>query len=130
MAANRALYLQRSGGTFRDVMAVRMVIEPEIAAEATAHHRHDAMALAAVSPEPDEDAPADRLVAEAADFYDLVATSTGNGLFEGVLLALHRITEPLACGLEYSPERRSELVESHAAVAAAIAGVTATRSGR
>jgi DNA-binding FadR family transcriptional regulator len=37
MAANLALHLQRSEGRLRDVMAVRRVFEPEIAAYAASH---------------------------------------------------------------------------------------------
>ncbi len=118
MASNVALYLQRAGGTLREVMAVRLVLEPEIAAIAAVRRRGEAaVTLAAIAP----GATVEGVVAAAADFHDMVAASTGNALFEALLLALHRITEPLARRLDYGPTRRAELLSAHRAVAEAIA---------
>lgn len=121
MAANLALYLQLSGGTFRDVMAVRQVIEPEIAAYAAAHAPEVATELAWLADRDDHHDGVDGFVATAADFHDAVAVCTGNPLFEAILRALHRISEPVAQRIDYSGERRAQLHESHRAIAAAIA---------
>lgn len=121
MASNLALYLQRSSGTFRDVMAVRQVIEPEIAAYAAQHRRELGPELTALADGHDARTEPGGFVAGAADFHDAVAKCTGNPLFEAILVALHQITEPVAQGIHYSAARKAQLYDSHRAVAAAIA---------
>ena len=123
LAETVALHLQLHGGTFRDVMNARLVIEPAIAG-AAAEHRDEQTAhqLKHIVTEAHHDSiNSDRTVAAGAQFHDVVAAGTGNPFFEGLLLALHRITEPFAARLPYEGDRRERLLEDHRAIADAIA---------
>lgn len=122
LAANIALHLQLSGGTFRDIMDARMVIEPAIAGAAAERSDPElAERLMAVVDRCGEGAGHDGLIAGAADFHDLVAEGSGNPFFIYLMQAFHRITEPFALRLSYEGERRDRLVAHHAAIAEAIA---------
>lgn len=122
MAANIALLLQRTDGSFRSVMEARVLIEPAIAA-LSALNRTDGLvaALRASVMEHAEhrEAPT-RLVTDAGDFHDLVARSTGNPLFEVLLLSLHRITEPYMQQLSYDDARKAQLIATHKDIVDAI----------
>lgn len=123
LAANLSLYLQLNGSTFRDVMNARLLIEPAIAGAAA--EQSDGSVLAALRAVLDhsEDPAADRatLVGDSANFHDIVAAGSDNSLFEYLMLALHRITEPFAQRLPYIGDRRERLVRHHEAIADAIA---------
>jgi DNA-binding FadR family transcriptional regulator len=121
LAANIGLHLQLSGATFRDVMRARLVIEPSIAAAAAEHGAGPALdALRETVDHSHAAANSHRLVAESANFHDLVAASSANPFFEYLLLALHRITEPFAQRLRYTGERRERLLEQHEEIIRAI----------
>lgn len=115
MSSNLALLLQRTDGSFRSVMEARSLIEPPIAAH-SALNRTDELVAALRAAVDDHtvwaEAP-DRFVSDAGDFHDLVARSTGNPLFEALLLALHRITEPFMQQLTYDEDRRDQLMATH-----------------
>lgn len=115
LAANIALHLQLSGATFRDMCNARLVIEPHIAAAAAIEGRADTIRdlEATIALGHDDTVDRDRLVAESANFHDLVAASSDNPFFEYLLLALHRITEPFARRLPYQGDRRSRLIRHH-----------------
>ena len=122
LAANMALHLQLSGGTFRDIMNARLVIEPAIAGEAATHGDEDTLkALRLIVDRGQAKPDRETLVGQSGDFHDVVAAGSGNPFFEYLLLALHRITEPFAQRLPYVGERRERLVGHHAQIADAIA---------
>jgi GntR family transcriptional repressor for pyruvate dehydrogenase complex len=121
LATNIGLHLQLSGATFGDVMRARLVIEPSIAAAAASLGAGPALdALREVIEHSHDATNSVRLVAESANFHDLVAASSANPFFEYLLLALHRITEPFAQRLPYIGERRERLIRHHEQIIRAI----------
>ena len=122
LASNMALHLQLSGSTFRDIMSARLVIEPHRAAAAANSRPPDTVQAVrgAVEGSQGESVSQMKLVAESANFHDLVAASSGNQFFEYLMRALHRITEPFALRLPYEGPRRERLIECHEEIATAI----------
>ncbi len=122
MAANIALLLQLSGATFRAVIDARLVLEPQIAAEAARAADRSVVAELRASLDASRRYRYDhrRLVSESARFHDLVAASSSNPLFEHLLKALHFITEPFAQELDYAGTRPDRLLRAHERIVVAL----------
>lgn len=122
LASTIALLLQLSDAPFRDIVEVRLVLEPAMAGQAA--RRIDPEHLAEIKATIDTMAAGiddvDVFLAENEKFHDLIAWSTGNHLFGYLVESLHWITDGTALGVDYPVERRQHVLKAHTRIYDAI----------
>ncbi len=126
MSSSMSLLLQRTGGTFQDIMNTRRFLEPEIAALA-AGHCHDSLLVDLLTPIKESannlmkhSSDEKKLVACGDEFHDLVARASGDRIAQVLQVALRKLTVPFVMRLPYTKDRVTKLCASHIAVADAI----------
>jgi len=122
LASTIALLLQLSDAPFRDIVEVRLVLEPSMASQAARRidpeHLDEIKVTLDAMAENLEDL--DIFLAENEKFHDLIAWSTGNHLFGYLVESLHWITDGTALGVEYPLERRQHVLKAHTRIYEAI----------
>jgi GntR family transcriptional regulator, transcriptional repressor for pyruvate dehydrogenase complex len=121
LASVLGLLLALSRTQFRDVVVIREVLEPAMAARAATEASSavltamrdsiEAMAVAGS----DED-----FLDENRRFHDLVAEGADNQVFKFFNTSLHALIDGAVMGIRYSPARRLAVIEAHIAVVEAL----------
>ncbi|WP_433502434.1 FadR/GntR family transcriptional regulator [Pseudonocardia halophobica] len=122
LAGVLGLFLQLRTVSFRSVIQVREILEPELAALAA--NGTDAAAAAEIADSitgmraflDDEE----NFLAENDRFHLAVAAAAGNELFELLISSLHLITDGMPLGVSYPPRRRAAVLGAHEAIHAAL----------
>jgi DNA-binding FadR family transcriptional regulator len=122
LANSLAPLLQVARTPFRAIVEARMLLEPQMAAQAAARATPEQIESIAQSVSSMEDRLDDigNFLRENARFHDLVAASSGNAVFRYVLTSLHWITDGTPLGVEYDEGRRKAVTEAHARIYRAI----------
>src|SRR3954452_16253155 len=111
------------GATLRDVYAVRVALEPLVAARAAGHAAPEQVdelkaSVAALAEVVTREAG---VVIENQRFHRLLAEASGNPVMVGFSLALLTIFDGYAMGTHYELEVRREIARAHAAIVDSIA---------
>lgn len=122
LASTIALLLQLSDAPFRDILEVRMVLEPAMARQASGRMQPEfldgiRLTLDTMAENIDD---LDAFLAENERFHELIAWCSGNHLFGYLVESLHWITDGTALGVEYPIERRQFVLKAHTKIFDAI----------
>jgi DNA-binding FadR family transcriptional regulator len=124
LASTIALLMQITDAPYRTVVEARQIVEPALAARAASVATEAQVAELAVSVDRMaavlDDLPA--FLDEGYAFHGLIAATSGNRLFEQLLAALRWITDGTALGVDYPKRARTQVLDVHRSILAAIAG--------
>jgi GntR family transcriptional regulator, transcriptional repressor for pyruvate dehydrogenase complex len=121
-ASTIALLLQVTDAPYRTVVEARQIVEPALAARAAEAAGAAEVAELEASLERMEASldDLDAFLEENRAFHDLIADISGNQLFEHLLASLGWITDGTALGVDYPKRSRTQVLEVHRGIVAAI----------
>lgn len=113
------MFFQAGGMTFREVIDVRLILEP-IMARLAAERREPELIKRLIATQTSTESDSAYL-RSSESFHRLVASMSGNRILNLISHAMEDIFHERVVGMLFPPDRRGEVVQAHADIANAIA---------